>query len=153
MHTGDICFRICCQKKNFTSLKELARVLFMERKNYIINCVCSLWLSGSSESSSTWRTLYSAYVNMWILYFSPNLSILFFPGGTSGKKKKKKTKHLFCQQRRHKRREFNPGIRKIPWRRTWQLTPVFLPGESLGQRSLVGYGPKGHKDSDTTEVT
>ena len=34
-----------------------------------------------------------------------------------------------------------------------QPTPVFLPGESHGQRSLVGYSPKGHKESDTTEVT
>ena len=37
------------------------------------------------------------------------------------------------------------------WRRKWQLTPVFLPGESHGQRSLVGYSPWGHKGSDTTE--
>jgi len=35
----------------------------------------------------------------------------------------------------------NPWIRKIPWRRAWQLTPVFLPGETLGQRSLGGYSP------------
>ena len=34
---------------------------------------------------------------------------------------------------------FNPWVRKIPWRRKWQPTPVFLPGESHGQRSLVGY--------------
>ena len=40
-----------------------------------------------------------------------------------------------------------------PWRRQWQPTPVFLPGESHGQRSLVGYSPWGHKESDTTEVT
>ena len=33
----------------------------------------------------------------------------------------------------------------IPWRRKWQLTPVFLPGESQGQRSLVGYNPQDHK--------
>ena len=39
---------------------------------------------------------------------------------------------------RHKRRWFSPWIRKTPWRRKWQPTPVFLPGESLGQRSLVG---------------
>ena len=39
------------------------------------------------------------------------------------------------------------------WRRTWPPTPVFLPGESQGQRSLVGYSPCGHKESDTTEVT
>ena len=38
-----------------------------------------------------------------------------------------------------------------PWRREWQLTPVFLPGESHGQRSLVGYNPWGYKESDTTD--
>ena len=36
-------------------------------------------------------------------------------------------------------------------RRKWQPTPVFLPGESHGHRSLVGYSPRGHKESDTTE--
>ena len=40
-----------------------------------------------------------------------------------------------------------------PRRRKWQPTPVFLPGESHGQRSLAGYSPKGHKESDTTEAT
>ena len=44
-----------------------------------------------------------------------------------------------------------PGLAKIPWRRAWQPTPVFLPGESHGQRSLVGYSPWGRKESDTTE--
>ena len=39
----------------------------------------------------------------------------------------------------------------IPWRRTWQPTPVFLPGEPHGQRNLAGYGPCGHKESDMTE--
>ena len=39
----------------------------------------------------------------------------------------------------------DPCARKIPWRRAWQPTPVFLPGESHGQRNLVGYSPKGHK--------
>ena len=42
---------------------------------------------------------------------------------------------------------------EIPWRRAWQPTPGFLPGESHGQRSLVGYGPKGFKELDTTETT
>ena len=40
-----------------------------------------------------------------------------------------------------KRLEFNPWVGKIPWRRKWQPTPVFLPGESNGQRSLADYGP------------
>ena len=41
----------------------------------------------------------------------------------------------------------------IPWRRKWQPTPVFLPGKSHGQRSLVGYSPWGRKGSDVTDVT
>ena len=44
-----------------------------------------------------------------------------------------------------------PGSEKIPWRRKWQATPVFLPGESHGQRSLATYSPQGHKESDMTE--
>ena len=40
---------------------------------------------------------------------------------------------------------------KDPWRRKWQPTPVFLPGEFHGQRSLAGYSPWGRKESDTTE--
>ena len=47
--------------------------------------------------------------------------------------------------------EFNPWVGKIPWRRKWQPTSVFLPGESHGERSLVGHSPRGHKELDTTE--
>ena len=43
---------------------------------------------------------------------------------------------------------FDPWVEKILWRRTWLPTPVFLPGESYGQRSLVGYSPWGHIESD-----
>ena len=39
----------------------------------------------------------------------------------------------------------------IPWRSKWQPTPVFLPGESLRQRSLAGYSPQGYKELDMTE--
>ena len=55
-----------------------------------------------------------------------------------------------CQCRRFR---FNPWVRKIPWRRKWQPTPVFLPGKAHGQRSLAGYSPLGHKESATTEMT
>ena len=55
-----------------------------------------------------------------------------FPGGACGKEPA-------CQCRRHKRFGFDPWVRKIPWKRAWQPTPVFLPGESHGQRSLVVY--------------
>ena len=46
---------------------------------------------------------------------------------------------------------FNPWVRKIPWRRKWQPTPVLLPGKSHEWRSLVGYSPQGREESDTTE--
>ena len=45
---------------------------------------------------------------------------------------------------------FDPWVGKIPWRKAWQPTPVFLPGESHGQRNLAGYSPWGHKESGTT---
>ena len=45
----------------------------------------------------------------------------------------------------------DPWVGKIPWRRKWQPTPVVLPGESHGWRSLVGYSPRGHKELDMTE--
>ena len=69
-----------------------------------------------------------------------------FPSGASGKQPA-------CQRRRCKRRGFDPWVGKIRWRRKWQPTPVFLPGESHGQRSLTGYSPEGCKESDTTEET
>ena len=46
---------------------------------------------------------------------------------------------------------FDSWVWKIFWRRKWQPTPVFLPGESHGQRSLAGCSPRGRKESDTTE--
>ena len=58
--------------------------------------------------------------------------LLPVPGGTS-------SKEPACQCRRHKRQGFDPWVRKIPWRKEWQPTPVFLPGESHGQKSLAGY--------------
>ena len=61
-----------------------------------------------------------------------------FSGGTSGKEPT-------CQCRRHKRHGFNLWVGKIPWRRAWQPTPLFLPGESHGQRSLMGYNPSADK--------
>ena len=45
------------------------------------------------------------------------------------------------------------SVRKILWRRAWQPTPVFLPGESHEQSSLAGYSPWGHKDLNMTVVT
>ena len=53
-----------------------------------------------------------------------------------------------CHCRRHR---FDPCVGKMPWRRKWQPTPVFLTGESHRWRSLAGYSLRGHKESDTTE--
>ena len=58
-------------------------------------------------------------------------------------------KNLFTMQETG----YDSRVMEIPWRREWQPTPVFLPGESKsqGQRSLVGYSPCYHKELDTTE--
>ena len=61
-----------------------------------------------------------------------------FLGGTIGKEPA-------CPCRRHKRLGFGPWVRKILWMWAWQNTPVFLPGESHGQRILAGYSSLGSK--------
>ena len=68
------------------------------------------------------------------------------PAGTSGKE-------AAHQCRRLKRCRFDPWVGKIPWKHEWQPTPVFLSGESHGQRSLAGYSPWGLKELDMTEAT
>ena len=73
-----------------------------------------------------------ALLSTFFQYHPPRM--LGFPSGTDGKEPA-------CQCRRHKRRVFHPWVGKIPWRRKWQPTPVFLPGDSHGQRSLVCYSP------------
>ena len=62
-------------------------------------------------------------------------------------------KESTCQCRKCRRPGFNPCIGKIPWKKAWPPTPVFMPGESHGQRSLMGYGPCSYKELDTTEAT
>ena len=75
-----------------------------------------------------------------LLLFLSNYEILCscegFPGGSSAKEST-------CQCRRHRRCRFDPWARKIHWRRKWQPAPVFLPGKSHGERSLVTYSPWG----------
>ena len=74
--------------------------------------------------------------------FGRNLGILRgFPGGLD-------SKESACNVVRP---GFDPWVRKISWRREWQPTLVFLPGESHGQRSLADYSPWGHKELDMTE--
>ena len=72
------------------------------------------------------------------------MSLAHFPGGSVGKASA-------CNAGDSGKRGFNPWVRKICWRRKWQPTQIFLPGESHGWRRLVGYSPWGHKESDMTE--
>ena len=70
-----------------------------------------------------------------------------FPGVLVGKESAWNAgNHLQCRRPR-----LNPWVRKIPWRRKWQPTPVLLPGKSHGRRRVVGYSPWGPKESDMTE--
>ena len=70
-----------------------------------------------------------------------------FPGGTGGKKKKNPPANA-----EHTRDTGSiPRLGGSTWSRKWQPTPVVLPGESHGQRSLAGYSPRGRKESDTSE--
>ena len=73
-------------------------------------------------------------------FVNPLIISLDFPGGSDGKEPA-------CQCRKCKRLGFDPWVGKIPWRRAWQPTPVFSPGESHGQRSLAD-----RKESDMTEA-
>ena len=73
-----------------------------------------------------------------VIYFTSTCIIHLLPRWLSGKEPT-------CQCRRYKRHRFHPWLGKIPWRRAWQPTPVFMPGESHGQRSLASYCPWGCK--------
>ena len=66
-----------------------------------------------------------------------------------GRFKKEEIYVYLCLQCR--RPGLDPWVGNIPWRWKWQPTPVFLPRESHGQSSMVGYNPWGCKESDTTE--
>ena len=79
-------------------------------------------------------TLPNLFIHCYIIHWG-------FPGDSE-------VKDSTCQCRRCR---FNPWVGKIPWRRKWQPTLVFLLGEFHGWRSLVGYSPRGRKESDTTE--
>ena len=88
----------------------------------------SLWLL-SHVSVGEPRSVTLAWLLGWTSAFPTTKGV---PGGTSGKEPA-------CQCRRHKRHGLDPWVRKSPGRRAWQPTPVSLPGEPHGQRSLVGY--------------
>ena len=97
-------------------------------------------LSRGIDLLCPWRSWFCAFLSLH--------DLVSFAGGASGKEP-------VCQCTRCKRHGLDPWVGKIPRRRSWQPTPVFLPGESHGlthgQGSLVGYSPWGRKELDTTE--
>ena len=106
--------------------------------SFVVILDCTQSRTGRSQSHivpgiASWLYLLSKCVCMYsfCLYIYIYVYILGFPGGASGKEPA-------CQCRRCKRLMFDPWVGKMPWRRAWQPTPVFLPGESHGQRSLAG---------------
>ena len=82
-----------------------------------------------------WNTYLPLYYDTEYFHYSTGPSQVALVVKKKNKTNKKKT---YWQCRRHKRHGFYPWIGKIPWRRKWQPTPVFLSGESRGQTSLVG---------------
>ena len=105
-----------------------------------IQVLISLWKSSPKILPFMITTKhFSVFVVCILVYTTLHLG---FPGGASGKEST-------CQRWRCR---FDPWVEKIPWRRKWQCTPVFLLGESHEQRSLAGYSPWGPKELDTTEL-
>ena len=90
---------------------------------------------GTSESSSS------------LCFFQLSLALtpVGFPGDAKGKEPS-------CRCRRCKRHRFYPWVGNITCKKTWQSTPVFLPGESHGQSCLAGYSPQGCKELDIIEA-
>ena len=80
------------------------------------------------------------------------MKLIPFHISTPTKKKEKNLKFFVCFLIATYLNQ-DPWYEKIPWRRKWQPTPVFLSGKSHGQRSLVGYSPQGCKELDMTEAT
>ena len=107
------------------------------------SCLLDYWVKVRRVIASTRRAPVPTWTGsgsvQWVAAWA-------FPGGSV-------VKESVCQCNRLGRCRFDPWVGKIPWSRKWQPLPVFLPGKSHGQRSLVGYSLWGWEESDTTEHT
>ena len=74
-----------------------------------------------------------------------------FPGGTVVKNPTTTARDLREKKKKKRPKRHRFKVRKISWSRKWHSTPALLPGKSHGQRSLLGYSPRGHNVSDMTE--
>ena len=103
--------------------------------------------------SLQWIKINGKKINKNKIKYNPRkLENLFIQGSLQASQVALVVKNLHASARDIKRRGFHPWVRKIPWRRAQQPTPVFLPGETYGQRSMASYSPQDHKESDMTEV-
>ena len=113
------------------------KTVFLKRKNILLKLhsiltkICLATCVYVSPNPKSWQQSYNCLSAIGIQWHSG--------------------KEPACLCRRCKRCRFNPWVGKIPCGRKGQLTPVFLPGEFHGQRSLEGYSPWSCKESDTTE--
>ena len=122
--------RDSCVAKQHSKLLPQRQIQLMCVCVYVLHthaCACTCASQSFLEKRSQWD------VTM-ILYIEHIYTYMGFPGGSSGKEPA-------CRCKRHKRHGFDLWVGKIAWRRTWQSTPVFLSGESYGQKNVVGYGP------------
>ena len=124
------CYESCCYKHSWTRISVDTHLHFPRENTY--GCKVSAFFSSTALSS--FRILFHLF--HLVYYLSLGLPWWLRWGRLC----------LQCGRPR-----FNSWVRKIPWRREWLPTPVFLPGELHGQRRLAGYTPWEHKESDTTE--
>ena len=154
LDTADFVKVFCGREGSFSGIMGVSRLLVSSAKSGIYRAKpnkktkqkktnktqgahCHVILQVMSQSAFLTFQFFKAFFFFLVGWFSFCDFILLKYGGASGKEST-------C--RRHKKCGFHPWIGKILWRKAWQPTPVFLPG----QGSLAGYGPRGQKESDTT---
>ena len=119
---------------NSRSLPKLRSIESVMPSNHLIFCH-PLFLPNHSKSIIYLKCyVLSMVYHIWTF----SLFLKGFPSWLSGKE-------FICQCRRCRRHKFYSRVRKIPWKRKWQPTLLFLPGKFRGQRSLAGYSPWGWK--------
>ena len=134
---GDICY--IPHEKNF-QWENILRFFHLPFLNIYSSASLNLLIYFSDIVEQVWKQSEVQSVLQRRLHW---LGLNFYTGGTNGKEPT-------CWRRRHKRYRFYSCVRKIPWRRAWKPTPVFLPGKSHEQRSLAGYSPWGGKELNMT---
>ena len=119
--------------QNCTSRKQGINVVLLPRGKELALSILDVALLDNGLIR-TYQSFENGHQDQWNRIESRSKLIYMFRGGASGK-------GPACKCRRHKRLRFDPWVRKIPWRRVRQPTPLFLPRESHRQRNLVGFSP------------